>query len=208
MKLTPTQHRVDAKIAQASPAAQPVMSHLRKLIHHAIPDVEEAIRWSQPFFLYKGHILCAMGGFKQHTNFGFWSREMRSFLAEQGLIAENSMQTFGKLSSLEDLPPDKTLLTYLRRAAQFIDEGHYTSPMEGRTAAPKAAPEVPSQLAAALSRNKTAAAAFKKFSPACQREYTDWIAEAKRPDTRDKRITTAIEWIAEGKHRNWKYQNC
>ena len=67
---------------------------------------------------------------------------------------------------------------------------------------------IPPEFAAALSANPAARAALEGFSPSHRREYVEWISEAKRPETRDKRIAQAIEWLADGKKRNWKYENC
>jgi uncharacterized protein YdeI (YjbR/CyaY-like superfamily) len=121
------------------------------------------------------------------------------------------MGTLGRITRVEDLPPEEPLLDWIRQAATFIETGNYTSPIAARQRVVKpvkAAPEAPPEFAAALKKDKKASAAFAAFSPSCKREYIDWIADAKRPETREKRITTAIEWIAEGKQRNWKYQNC
>ena len=121
------------------------------------------------------------------------------------------MGSLGRITGLSDLPSDNLLLGWLREAADFVDCGQYTSPIAARrkvVKAPKPVLETPAELATALKRNKKAAAVFAAFSPSCKREYIEWIAEAKRAETRDKRIATAVEWIAEGKQRNWKYQNC
>jgi uncharacterized protein YdeI (YjbR/CyaY-like superfamily) len=203
--------KVNVYIARAQPFAQPVMEHLRQLIHKACPEVEETIKWSRPFFLYRGAILCNMSAFKEHCSFGFWGEEMSDVLRGAKVLREGGMGSLGRISSLNDLPPDNLLLGWLREAAAFVDSGEYTSPIAARrkvVKAPKPALETPPELTAALKKNKKAAAVFSAFSPSCKREYIEWIAEAKRPETRDKRIATAVEWIAEGKQRNWKYQAC
>ena len=203
--------KVNVYIARAQPFAQPVMEHLRQLIHKACPEVEETIKWSRPFFLYRGAILCNMSAFKEHCSFGFWGEEMSDVLRGAKVLREGGMGSLGRISSLNDLPPDNLLLGWLREAAAFVDSGEYTSPIAARrkvVKAPKPVLETPPELTAALKKNKKAAAVFSAFSPSCKREYIEWIAEAKRPETRDKRIATAVEWIAEGKQRNWKYQAC
>jgi uncharacterized protein YdeI (YjbR/CyaY-like superfamily) len=200
--------KVDAYIAKAQPFAQPILAHVRELAHKACPDVDEEIKWSMPFFVLRGVVLGHMAGFKQHCAIGFWGPEMHATLREDGLLSENGMGALGKVSSLKDLPSDKKLLDYFRQAAGLVASGQRTKSIVRPRKSQKPAPEVPSELAAAFKKNKAAAKAFAGFSPSCQREYTDWIADAKRPDTRQKRIATAIEWIAEGKQRNWKYQNC
>jgi uncharacterized protein YdeI (YjbR/CyaY-like superfamily) len=204
--------RVDAYINKAKPFAQPIMEHLRELVHKACPNVEETIKWSRPFFEYRGAILGNMSAFKEHCSFGFWGEEIGAILREAGVIQDGGMGSLGRITSVKDLPTDKALLGFIRQATGFIDRGEYTSPIAARknkvVKAPKASVETPAEFTAALKKEKKAAAVFAAFSPSCKREYVEWIADAKRPETRDKRIATAIEWIAEGKQRNWKYQNC
>jgi uncharacterized protein YdeI (YjbR/CyaY-like superfamily) len=200
--------KVDVYIAKAQPFAQPILSHIRELVHKACPEVEEAIKWSMPFFMLRGVILGHMAAFKQHCAVGMWGPEMNAILNEAGLHSENGMGSLGKISSLKDLPADKNMLGYYRQAADLILSGQRTKSLERTAKSPKPALEVPAELTAALKKNKTAAKVFAGFSPSCQREYSDWITEAKRPETKEKRIAQAVEWIAEGKQRNWKYQNC
>ena len=117
------------------------------------------------------------------------------------------MGSFGKMRTLDDVPSKKTLAPLVKKAMKLIDEGVKT-PTVRKTATPKAAPVPTPEFAAALKKNAAARKTMDGFSPSCQREYIEWIAEAKREETRDKRISQAIEWLAEGKQRNWKYQNC
>jgi len=200
--------KIDAYIAKAQPFAQPILSHIRDLVHQAAPEVEEAIKWSMPFFVLRGVILGHMAAFKQHCSIGLWGPEMNAILNAAGLHSEDGMGSLGKIASLKDLPADKKMLGYYRHAAELIITGQRTKSLERTPKTPKPAPKVPAELTAALKKNKAAAKVFAGFSPSCQREYADWITDAKRPETREKRIATAIEWIAEGKQRNWKYQNC
>jgi uncharacterized protein YdeI (YjbR/CyaY-like superfamily) len=203
--------KIDAYIAKSQPFAQPILEHIRQLVHKACPGVEETIKWSRPFFEYKGAILGNMSGFKEHCSFGFWGEEIAAVLLEEKLLQPDAMGSLGRITSVRDLPPDKQFLSLLRQATGFIDRGEYTSPIAARqkvVKAPKAEAEAPPEFAKALKANKKAGAAYANFSPSCKREYVDWIADAKREETRDKRIATAIEWISEGKQRNWKYQNC
>ena len=206
-----TNPKVDTYLAKVQPFAHPILEHLRELVHKACPEVEETIKWSRPFFEYRGAILCNMSAFKEHCSFGFWGEEIGAVLREAQALRPGAMGSLGRITSLKDLPSDKLMLGWIRQAAAFVDSGQYTSPIAARNKvvkSPKAATEMPAELASALQRNKKASAAFAAFSPSCKREYIDWIADAKRAETRDKRIATALEWIAEGKQRNWKYQNC
>ena len=204
--------KVDAYIAKAQPFAQPILTHIRKLVHKGCPQIEETIKWSRPFFEYKGNILCNMAAFKEHCSMGFWGQEIAGVLREAKLVNDgDGMGTFGKITRAQDLPADKDIVGWVKQAAGFVDAGTYTSPISARrTVAKPARPELetPAELAAALKKSKKAAAVFAQFSPSCKREYIEWIAEAKRAETREKRVAQAVEWIAEGKQRNWKYQNC
>lgn len=203
--------KVDAYIAKAQPFAQQILNHLRKLMHEGCPGVEEAIKWSMPFFVYRGTIMGNMAAFKEHCSFGFWGQEIGAVLREAGVVQEGGMGSLGRITSVRDLPSEKEMLGWIREAAGFIERGEYTSPIAARNKvvkAPKPAPKASPEFSAALKKNKKAAAVFEAFSPTCKREYVEWIAEAKREETRDKRIAQAVEWIAEGKQRNWKYQNC
>jgi uncharacterized protein YdeI (YjbR/CyaY-like superfamily) len=197
---------VDAYIEKAAPFAQPILEHLRELMHKACPDVEEAIKWSMPFFVYKGQILGNMAAFKAHCSFGLWGEAVAAVLRKDGVHTTDGMGSLGKLASVKDLPADKKMLGYIRQAAAAVEDGSKTFPK--RQKATKAEAEVPAELAAALKKNKAAAKVFAEFSPSCRREYVDWIVDAKRAETKDKRVAQAVEWIAEGKQRNWKYQNC
>jgi uncharacterized protein YdeI (YjbR/CyaY-like superfamily) len=202
--------RVDAYLMKVQPFAQPIMRHLRELVHKACPEVEETIKWSRPFFQYRGAILCNMSAFKEHCSFGFWGEEIGAVLREAAVLKEGGMGSLGRITSVADLPSDKQMLGWIRQAAAFVDSGQYTSPIAARhkVVKQKTSLNTPAEFKTALQRNKKAAAVFAAFSPSCKREYVEWIAEAKRQETRDKRIATAVEWIAEGKQRNWKYQNC
>jgi uncharacterized protein YdeI (YjbR/CyaY-like superfamily) len=203
--------RVDAYIDKAQPFARPILEHIRKLVHKACPGVTESIKWSRPFFLYKGVILANMSAFNQHCSFGFWGQEIGAILREAGAVQDDGMGTLGRIVSVKSLPAEKQMLAWIRQAAGFIDRGEYTSPIAARNRvvkAPKPQLKPPPEFAAALTKSKKADAAFQAFSPSCQREYIEWIADAKREETRSKRIAQAVEWIAEGKKRNWKYEAC
>jgi len=208
-----TDARIDLYISKAKPFAQPILIHLRELVHKACPNVEETIKWSRPFFEYKGVILGNMSAFNEHCSFGFWGEEIAAVLREANVIQDGGMGSLGRITSIKDLPPNKQMLDLLKQATAFIDNGQYTSPISARNKVVKAPKppieeEMPPEFTKALKANKKASTVFAAFSPSCKREYTEWIADAKRPETRDKRIAQAIEWIAEGEQRNWKYQSC
>lgn len=197
--------RIDAYIAQSGPFAQPILQHLRKLIHKGCPEVQETVKWSMPFFEVHGAPLCNMAAFKQHCSFGFWKASLLQD-PENILHLENKEAAghLNKLTSLKDLPADKILIAYIKEAVLLNKEG-VKSPARP-PAAPKKELPTPAGLIAALKKDKKAQAAFDAFPPSHRREYIQWITEAKTEETRQKRIATTLEWLAEGKSRNWKYQ--
>jgi uncharacterized protein YdeI (YjbR/CyaY-like superfamily) len=197
---------VDAYIGKSAPFAQPILLYLRDLVHECAPDVEEAMKWSRPFFLYRGIILGNISAFKEHCTFGLWGTELAEVLRSDGVASSEAMGTFGRITSIEDLPPRKKLKSYISNAAKLIDEGARTKSIHRKPKVAKPDVVVPEALATALKKNKVAATHFAGMSPSCQREYTEWIANAKRDETREKRVATAMEWIARGKSRNWKYE--
>lgn len=195
--------RVDVYIAKAAPFAQPVLKHLRALVHKGCPGVEETLKWSMPSFTYKG-ILCGMAAFKEHCTFGFWKHDM-VVGAESEAKAHDAMGSFGRITGVSDLPADKVLLGYIRKAAE-LNEAGIKKP--ARPKRDRKELQIPASLTAALRKNKKALATFEGFSYSHQKEYVEWITEAKRDETREKRLATTIAWLAEGKPRNWKYANC
>lgn len=193
--------RIDAYIEKSAPFAQPILEHLRDVVHSACPDVEETIKWSSPHFDYKG-MMCGMSSFKEHCAFGFWKGKL--IVGANGKSAE-AMGNFGRITSLKDLPPRKLLLGYVKEAMRLNDEGIAVVKPKA-TSKPEAA--VPADLSAALKKNKAARVTFEGFSSSQRREYVEWITEAKTDATRLRRLEQAVVWMAEGKIRNWKYVNC
>ncbi|MEJ7813189.1 MAG: YdeI/OmpD-associated family protein [Gemmatimonadaceae bacterium] len=196
--------RVDAYIARSADFAQPILTHLREVVHGACPEVEEAMKWSFPHFMYKG-MLCGMASFKAHCTFGFWKGDL--VLGQNGGNGEDAMGQFGRITTLAELPPRKVLAGYVKTAMKLNDDG-VKSPTRVMPRAPKAPVVVPDDLASALGKRKKAQAAFDAFSQSHQREYVEWITEAKAAATRERRLAQAVEWMAEGKSRNWKYEKC
>jgi hypothetical protein len=192
--------RVDAYIDKSPEFARPILVHLREIVHGACPGVQEDIKWGSPHFLHHG-MLASMAAFKAHACFGFWRG--KEFLPEGG--ADGAMGQFGKLVSVKDLPAKKTLAAWVKQAAALNEAG---VPKRAKAAAPKPPPKPSPAFAAALKANRKAAATFANFAPSHQREYVEWIDEAKREETRARRLAQAIEWLAEGRTRNWKYENC
>lgn len=200
-----TDPRVDAYIAARGDFAQPILTHLRTRLHAVLPDVEETIKWSMPFFQLRGKPLANMAAFKGHASFGFWKRDSVA-AGQEGKPENDGMGQFGRLTSLADLPPDAEIDRMIREAAALIDQGAGARSRPVR--APKPELPIPAELAGALADDDAAAATFNGFSPSCRREYCEWIGEAKRPETKAKRVAEAIGWLREGKRRNWKYENC
>ena len=190
--------RVDAYIARQADFARPILAHIRRVLHAAGPELEETIKWGMPHFAYKGRLFAAMAAFKAHGIFAL--PHARGVLGESGAERE-AMGQFGRLTSVADLPPEDELAEIVRRAAAAAEAAPKPRPK-----ARKPEVETPDDLRAALASNPAAEATFDGFPPSCRREYSAWIVEAKRPETRAKRIAQAVEWMAEGKRRHWKYE--
>lgn len=197
-----TDPRIDAYIENAADFAQPILIHLRKLVHKACPDVTETLKWSMPSFLHKG-ILCGFAAFKAHCTFGFWKQSMM----ETDAFPKNktAMGSFGRIISIKDLPTDKVMIGLIHQAMELNEKGVKVAKQPPAT---KKELVVPDYLTKALSKNKKAKAQFDKFSYSHKKEYVEWITEAKTEPTRLKRLATTIEWLSDGKSRNWKYENC
>ena len=202
--------RVDAYIAKSADFAKPVLTHLRSLIHDKCPSVEETMKWSFPHFMYKSpseknaRVLCSMASFKQHCAFGFWYTDGGMMSGETS--SSDGMGQYGKITSLADLPSDRALTKQIKDAVKLHNSGIKPAPRPRVTE--KKELVVPDYLTAALKKSKKALATFDQFSYSHKKEYVEWIAEAKRPETRAKRVETSIAWLAEGKSRNWKYVKC
>lgn len=193
--------RIDAYIAKSALFARPILEHLRAVVHEACPDVEESMKWSAPHFTHAGKILAGMAAFKQHAAFAVPMLD-----ASDGDAArrDEAMGHYGRIAALSDLPSRRTLVSQLKKAAKAIDAGA-TLPRPKR-AAPKPALAMPEDFAKALAKTTGANKRFAAFAPGKQREYVEWIIEARQPATRERRIAQATEWIAEGKARYWKYE--
>jgi uncharacterized protein YdeI (YjbR/CyaY-like superfamily) len=195
-----TDPRVDAYIERQAEFARPILVHLRGMIHEACPDCEETLKWSMPSFLYKGKILAGFAAFKAHATFGYWNHSMLN----QDEKNRSAMGQFGRLTALDDLPDRAALVALTRKSMALIDEG--VKPP--RATAKKPPFTVPQDMRAAIDAVPAAKACFDGFAPSCQRDYVEWVTEAKRDETRAKRLNQSVEWLAEGKKRHWKYENC
>ncbi|HCW06513.1 MAG TPA: hypothetical protein DGG95_04010 [Cytophagales bacterium] len=200
----PKNKQVDAYIDKSAEFAKPILIHLRELVHKACPEVQEVIKWGFPNFDHKG-VMCNMAAFKQHCSFGFWKASMMD--DPKGLIKSSdkgSMGNFDRITSLKDLPSDKTLLDFIKQAVALNENGVKrkvkVTPAGSKTIA------TPAYFQKELNKNKVANEVFKNFSYTNRKDYIEWLEEAKTEETRNKRMAQAIEWIEEGKARNWKYQ--
>ncbi|MEO7368682.1 MAG: YdeI/OmpD-associated family protein [Gemmatimonadaceae bacterium] len=195
--------RVDAYIQKSADFAKPILAHLRDTVHSAAPSTDETIKWGMPFFMYEGRILCSMASFKAHCAFLFWKG---SQVVEQSAgRRDEAMGQFGRITKVSDLPSKKELTGYIRKAIALHEEIAKSPPVPEPKAKKPPIP-MPAPFKAALTKSKKASAAFEKLSPSHRRDYLEWITEAKTDATRDKRIATSVEWIAEGKSRMWKYE--
>ena len=193
--------RVDAYIADSRDWANPILTRLREVVHSACPDVEETMKWGVPHFDYKGEMMCAVAAFKEKVTLGFWKGALMTGL---GTGPGDVMQNRGPFTSVKDLPSRKALTGLIKQAMTLNDEG---IGMTKARSAPKPEAAVPPELLKALAKNKKAKATFDAFPPSHRREYCEWISSAKRAETRTRRVAQALEWLAEGKSRNWKYQS-
>lgn len=192
--------RVDAYIEKSADFAKPILRHVREVAHAACPDVVETMKWSFPHFDYKG-IMMSMAAFKEHCTLGFWNaREVLGPDAREGAMGQ-----FGRITSVKDLPPKKVLAGYVKKAMAAKDAGVKPA-RPARVARPE--PAVPAELAAALrlKKNRKAKEAWDAFPPSHRREYVEYIGEAKRAETRARRVAQTVAQLHEGKGRNWKYQ--
>ncbi|MBA3670835.1 MAG: YdeI/OmpD-associated family protein, partial [Gemmatimonadaceae bacterium] len=194
--------RVDAYIEKSGDFAKPILRHLRDVVHDACPDVQETIKWSAPHFDYHG-IMCAMAAFKAHCSFGFWKASLIEGLGPNSNNGGAAAGNFGRITTLKELPSARTLAGFVKKAARLNEEGVPVAKKKAVVARPEAV--VPDVLAKALAKNRKARATFDAFSPSHRREYIEWITEAKREETRTKRVDQAIAWLAEGKARHWKH---
>ena len=204
--MSKTDPRIDAYIDKAAPFAQTIMDHIRSLVHQACSEVEEKMKWSMPHFDYKGQMMCSMAAFKAHCAFGFWKADLiKSAEGKVQLKDRTAMGHMGRITSIKDLPSDRAMLKMIKEACQLNEQGITVKRPPPK---PEARAEliVPIDLATALSKDKKAEKKFNSSSYSYRKEYVEWIEDAKTAPTRAKRLATALEWIAEGKGRNWKYE--
>lgn len=195
--------RIDAYIAKSADFARPILTQIRDLVHSACPTVEETMKWSFPHFMYEG-MLCSMAAFKEHCAFGFWKGALVTGDTTKGTEA---MGSFGRITKLSDLPSKAAFARYVKKAMQ-LNEENVPRPRATAPKPPRQAIPVPHYFASALKKNRKAKATFDAFSPSHRRDYLEWITDAKQEETRQRRVAQAIEWLGDGKSRNWKYEKC
>jgi len=196
--------RIDAYISKSQGFAKPILRHLRSIVHKACPNVEETMRWGFPHFDYEG-IMCTMAAFKAHCVFNFWKASLMKdpHKVMNKTSAKDSMGQFGRITSLTELPKSGILLSYVKEAARLNEKGLKIL----KTPKPlKKEIVIPSFFMASLKKNKKAFATFNSFSPSHKRDYVEWVLEARTDETRQRRLATTLEWLAQGKSRNWKYE--
>jgi uncharacterized protein YdeI (YjbR/CyaY-like superfamily) len=192
--------RIDAYIDRQAEFARPILNYIRDAVHAAGEEVEESVKWGMPAFLYKGRPLANMAAFKAHAVMGFWQGQQ----LREGEERNGAMGEFGRITKVDDLPERETLIGLVRKAMKLIDEG--VKPVRNKTVKEPIA--MPDDLREALAASPAAQSSYDGFPPSAQREYLEWVVEAKRPETRAKRVAQAVEWMAAGKRRNWKYEAC
>lgn len=195
--------RVDAYIAKSAGFAQPILREVRHIVHQACPEVEETMKWSFPHFDYKG-MLCSMAAFKEHCAFGFWKSTLVLDSADNK--SKDAMGQFGRITSVKELPSRRVLIGYIQKAMALNDQGIKVA--RAKPGGEKKELVVPGYFLSVLKRNKKALATFNGFPYSKKKDYVTWVSEAKTEETRNKRLATSVEWLAEGKSRNWKYEKC
>jgi hypothetical protein len=196
--------RIDAYIAKSSEFAQPILTYLREVVHEGCPEVQETIKWGMPHFEHKG-IMCGMASFKEHCAFGFWKGSL--IIDPKEIKSVDAMGQFGRITSLKDLPAKKILVGYVKKAAE-LNEAGIKNPARVKQRTETKELSVPDYFIAAIKKNKKALATFDGFPYSKKKDYVEWVTEAKTDETRDRRMKTAVEWMAEGKARHWKYERC
>lgn len=189
--------RVDAYITKAPPFAKPILTTVRGWVHEGAPACEETLKWGHPSFVQEG-ILCGMVAFKAYCGVHFWQGKN---VASEFTGPKGPAQQLGKLFTVKDLPSKKTFLAYVKKAVELNSSGVKVS----RQTKPRKALAMPPEFRKAIDRSGKARGTFDAFPPSHQREYIEWISEAKQDATRERRIAQALEWLEEGKPRNWKY---
>ncbi|MBN1633357.1 MAG: YdeI/OmpD-associated family protein [Ignavibacteria bacterium] len=196
--------RIDDYIVKSENSAKPILRFLRDIVHKACPDVEETMKWGMPYFVYKG-MMCGMASFKQHCTFGFWKASYMKDKNKVFVKGENSgMGNFGKIKDIQDLPSAKIIIEYVKEAMK-LNDNNVVIPKELKKNVRKEL-VIPKYFFKALKKNEVALKTYMDFSYSHKKEYLEWITEAKKEETRDTRINIAIEWLSEGKGRNWKYE--
>lgn len=199
--------RIDAQVAKAPEYAKPILEHLRQMVHKAVPEVVEEVKWSRPFFTLNDENLCFMAAFKNYCGFGFWSPKMPEYLQSQGMPKVEGAGSIGQIAAVKDLPKD--LPKYVKYAAELIRKGEAGSAMEGRTRkGTRQEIEIPDAFAVLLKKSKSAKTYFETLPPSCKREYLEWITTAKKEETREKRMGETIAMLEAGRRFNDKYRSC
>jgi len=198
--------RIDLYISKAQPFARPILKKLRTLVHKACPGVTETIKWGMPSFEYKGPMF-GIAAFKNHCTAGFWKHKLlkdpEGYLGERSAQGGEAMGNLGRITSVKELPPDDIILNFMVQAARLNEHGIKIKRIPSER---KKELIIPDYFTAAIEKNKKAAATFENFSYSNQKEYVEWVTEAKTEATREKRLATSLEWLAEGKTRHWKYK--
>ncbi len=195
---------IDAYISRRADFAKPILNHIRELVHNACPDVEEKTKWGMPHFDYKDKMMCHMAAFKQHAVMGFWfAAIMKDAVLQENAKSEVAMGHLGRITQIKDLPSDKKITAWVKESMALIDKG---VKLPTKKATEKKEIITPDYFISALNKNKKAKQVFENFAPSHKKEYLEWITGAKTEETRNRRMATAMEWIAEGKGKNWKYE--
>src|SRR5438270_1264994 len=179
---------VNDSLANAPEGTRPILVRLRRIFRQASPKLEEAIKWGVPCYLFKGPV----GGFaayKQHVSWGLW--KSRALNDPEGLLGRGVSVMAGKITKVSEIPPAAKIIALIEQVIA-LNEAGIKSPKPPE-------PELPADFAAAMKKAGKAARHYAAFTPARKWQYVNWVTQAKRAETRAKRIEIAVERIGEGK---------
>lgn len=192
---------VNKYISNAPISQQKILSKLREIIHKASLDIEEKIRWSHPHFDYMGKGMCFIQALKERVTFGFWFGDKIYNSPKLSKEAKAIYETMGNLTDVSQIPSTKLIIEEIHLAMKLIESGNRD--VKEKKVKPQLV--IPDYLSLRFKKDKTANSSFSKMSPSHQREYVDWIIDAKTDETRENRISTMMSQVKEGKSKNWKY---
>ncbi|MCW3104718.1 MAG: hypothetical protein JWO09_3158 [Bacteroidetes bacterium] len=194
VKKTKVKHNPDAKalidegISQAEPKAQAICKKLRAIIFKAEPDIIEDWKWGPNY--YKDGMVCGFWYFKTHVSFVFFQgallKDKKKVLLKNEGNLHNRHIKFTDLKQIDE----KLLIEYITEAVINNEKGLKITEAKDKTVV------IPDDFKKLLSKNKLLKN-FEEMSYSKRKDYVGWINGAKQAETRERRITQALEKIKE-----------